>query len=157
MHNLCMALPRVCVCVCKQLRSSLLQWVSMQTHEKTEDAKNIDGRQNHEHCVLWERGVENGLCCWWSSKRWRGGGGVGGINTVMESEWEGVRGGRSREMIPLSNPLDTRSVWLPTGSERETEAGGGRKQRERERERERNQVGRKKQDEGERRKESCLS
>lgn len=39
-------------------------------------------------------------------------------------------GGRSREMIPLSNPLDTRLVWLPTSSEKARERGGGR-QRER--------------------------
>lgn len=40
-----------------------------------------------------------------------------GINTVMESERKGVRGGGAERWF-LSNPLDTRSVWLHTGSER---------------------------------------
>lgn len=72
-----------------------------------------------------------------------------GINSWRERE----RGGRSGEMIPLSNPLDTRLVWLPTGSERETEAGGRREQRETEKPSEREKI----QDEGKRRKEGCLS
>lgn len=38
---------------------------------------------------------------------------------------DGERRGRSAEMIPLSNPVDTRLVWLPTRSEGKTEAGGG--------------------------------
>lgn len=61
-----------------------------------------------------------------------------------------MRGGRSRE-IPLPNPLDTRSVWLPTGSERDR----GRWRTQTEREKERNQAGRIKQEEGKRGKESC--
>lgn len=43
-------------------------------------------------------------------------------------------------MIPRFNPLDTRSVWLPTGSERQRERDGGRWRAHTER----NQVGRKK-------------
>lgn len=56
-------------------------------------------------------------------------------------------------MIPRSNPLDTRSVWLPTGSERQRERDGGRWRAQTER----NQVGRKKQDEGKKGNERCLS
>ena len=113
---------RVCVCV-NSKDHCCYSWFQC-AHAKGQEMrrKNTDGEQNHEQCAVRKRSGEGFVwCCWWwSSRRWRGGGGGGGgINTVMESEWEGARGGRSREMIPLSNPLDTRSVWLPTGSERE--------------------------------------
>lgn len=63
--------------------------------------------------------MEKGLC------------GVGGAVRDEDEEEEGDKhgdgeGGRSREMIPLSNPLDTRLVWLPTGSEREGGRQAGR-------------------------------
>lgn len=90
------------------------------------DGKNVNAGENR----VWRKSEK--LFVWYD--------GVGGINTVMESEWEGARGGRSREMIPRSNPLDTRSVWLPTGSERQRERDGGRWRAHTER----NQVGRKK-------------
>lgn len=88
----------------------------MHTGEKTDDDEIHRWKRKSR-----ARTVEKGLC------------GVGGTVRDEDEEEEGDKhgdgeGGRSREMIPLSNPLDTRLVWLPTGSERER--GGGR-QRER--------------------------
>lgn len=143
----CLSCPcqSVCSFVCKQPNHPCSSSRYQCMKARIEDDDSINGNGNRS-CVVWgksEKWFVWWCWRWWSSQRWRGGergggGGVVGINTVMESEWEGARGGRSTEMIPLSNPLDTRSVWLPTGSEREseTEAGGGRTQR--------NQVGRSK-------------
>lgn len=95
-----------------------LEYVAVHIMEMTDDEK-------------YKRGVGIGLF----------GDGGAARDEHREEEWgdklmdrwrvsERERRGRSREMIPLSNPLDTRLVWLPTGSERETEAGGRCKQRE---------------------------